>query len=270
MKGVIDTNQSSSLPLQYKFTGPNQPKKKITLPPFVFGEILLRANPDPTLKLLRQFEVQFGLDIGETIRSFSALPEDRMNRFTPFVNPLFARHYARLYSALDFVTDEHRNWARKTKADHLAFCGQMAREGLAFRRRAVGQGAQPAKFNDLNDAINRTPFFRNVVVQSMTNAGQRPTNVANPDRLYATVMANPFLGRMWKSILFWHVSWSRNWNDQAKNFDASGKRDDWVDMTLPLYAADGDIILTADAKVKMAVAASEPQDAVTTGLAKDF
>ena len=180
VKGVIDTNQASSLPLQYKFTGPNQPKKKITLPPFVFGEILLRANPDPTLKLLRQFGAQIGLDIGETIGSFSALPEDRMNRFTPFVNPLFARHYARLYSALDFVTDEHRNWARKTKADHLAFCGQMAREGLAFRRRAVGQGAQPAKFNDLNDGINRTPFFRNVVVESIRMLANAPPTSQTP------------------------------------------------------------------------------------------
>jgi hypothetical protein len=83
-------------------------------------------------------------------------------------------------------------------------------------------------------------------------------------------MSNPFLARMWKAVLYCLVSWARQWQDQRHNFDASPERDDWVDMTLPLYAADGDVILTGDTKLKTMVGAIEQAGLVTTADARGF
>ena len=66
------------------------------------------------------------------------------------------------------------------------------------------------------------------------------------------------------------VSWSRLWQDQTLNFDPSPERDDIADMMLALYAANGDIILTNDNKLKKAIATIEGERGVTTRLANDF
>ena len=63
-------------------------------------------------------------------------------------------------------------------------------------------------------------------------------------------------------ILYYVISYSRAWADQAHNFDPSSTRDDWTDITLPLYAADGNIILTADNKLRTAIRMIEPSGAV--------
>jgi len=40
-----------------------------------------------------------------------------------------------------------------------------------------------------------------------------------------------------------------DYNHQYLNFDPTSDRDDWTDMTVPLYAAPGDTILTQDKKL---------------------
>ena len=48
------------------------------------------------------------------------------------------------------------------------------------------------------------------------------------------------------------------WVDQIHNFDASQSRDDWADITLPLYAEDGDVLVTADKKLCNAMKMVDP------------
>jgi hypothetical protein len=251
-------------------TGVNQPRKQITLAPFVFGEILLRENPNPTLDRLNQFDIRFGLEVGETIKSIATLSEDEMPKFKPFVNPDFVKHYGRFYSGLTSPTDKHKEWARATKDGHRDFCADMAKRTPLAREKLRNGGIRVPKFRDLDDALEQTPSFQDLVVNSITNGGERETRIANAAALYRAVMANPFLSRMWRSILFSLVSWARQWQDQKLNFDPAAKRDDWVDMTLPLYAEQGDVILTADAKLKLLIAVVEPSGVVTTGNAVSF
>jgi hypothetical protein len=270
MHGVIDTNQASRLPYQYKFTGRNQVRKQITLAPCVFGEILLRTNPHPTLEHLNEFDIRFGLEIGETIESISHLSEEQVLKFKPFVNPEFSTHYGNFYSGLSSPSVKHKTWAQNMKQNHQEFCDDMARRSILVRNQLQGRGVRVERFRRLDDALNQLPSFQELVVTSVTNGGQRESQIADAATLYRAVMGNPFLSRMWKSILFFLVSWARQWQEQRLNFDPSPDRDDWVDMTLPLYAAQGDVILTADAKLKMMIAAVEPTGSVTTGNANEF
>jgi hypothetical protein len=271
MHGVVDTNQAARLPQQYQLTGTNQVKKQLTLPPFVLGEILLRANPEPTFERLKGFDIRCGLDLGDTMRAISPLSEEDLARFNPFVNPLFNEAYRRFYSALEEVKPKHREWAQRMKDGNLQFCGDMFQRAILVRkqlgRRNIGV---VERFRDLNYAARQLPSFRELVVTSITNGGARQPRIANADALYQSVMGNPFLRRMWNSILFCLVSWSRQWQEQRLNFDPSPNRDDWVDMTLPLYAAPGDVILTADSKLKMLIEMVEPTGSVTTMNADGF
>jgi hypothetical protein len=51
--------------------------------------------------------------------------------------------------------------------------------------------------------------------------------------------------------------------DQAWNFDPSPTRDDWTDVTLPLYAADGDLLVSEDTKLRTALSIIDPSGKVT-------
>lgn len=146
----------------------------------------------------------------------------------------------------------------------------MAERAVILRDQLRDRGLHVAKLQNLEDALNQLTSFQELVVSSVTNGGERKPRIEDAGALYKSVMANPFMGRMWKSVLFFIVSWARQWQDQRKNFDPSFDRDDYVDMTLPLYAAQGDVILTADSKLKMIIAAVEPAGSVTTGNAENF
>jgi hypothetical protein len=271
MQAVIDTNQASRLPQQYLFTGTKQVRKTLTLPPFVLGEILLRINPEPTFERLKGFDIRCGLDLGDTMRAIAPLSEVDMAKFKPFVNPFFNEPYRRFYSALEEIKPAHRQWAQQMKNNHLQFCGDMFQRAIIvreqLRRRNVGN---VERFRDLNDALRQLPSFRDLVVASVTNGGARQPRIANVETLYESVMGNSFLRRLWNSILFCLVSWSRQWQEQRLNFDPSPNRDDWVDVTLPLYAAPGDAIVTADSKLKMLIEMVEPTGLVTTMTADNF
>jgi trehalose/maltose hydrolase-like predicted phosphorylase len=107
---------------------------------------------------------------------------------------------------------------------------------------------------------------------SVSENGQRPVAVANPDELYAAVMQNPYLSRFFKTMLYYTISFSRAWDDthQEHNFDPEEKRDDWTDITVPLYASSGDLIVTADKKLRGAVAMIDFNSEVRTALAREL
>ncbi len=63
--------------------------------------------------------------------------------------------------------------------------------------------------------------------------------------------------------LAYHLSISRVWADQALNFDPFPERDDWTDIILLLYAADGDVIVSADTTLSKLIALIEPEGRIT-------
>ena len=110
-RGVLDTNQASCLPEANLFTGVNQFRKRLTLPPLVLAEILLRANPEPTLRRLRGYDVRLGIDLRQAFDLLSRVS----TKFRPFApDDIDLSRF--VTSALENPTDRHRNWARDQKA----------------------------------------------------------------------------------------------------------------------------------------------------------
>jgi hypothetical protein len=85
-------------------------------------------------------------------------------------------------------------------------------------------------------------------------------------------MQNPFLSRFFKTMLYYLISFSRAWDHAHRehNFDPEEERDDWTDITIPLYANSGDLIVTADKKLRGAIAMVDPNGEVRTILAREL
>jgi hypothetical protein len=260
--GVVDTNQASLLPPFRPFTGIGQPRKRITLTPHVLGEILLRGDPYPTLNRLLEYDIQFGLEISAVHQELCKLSESDVSKFTPFLAGRGNEHRKRIYSALDGVRTEHTSWAVKMKALQRDFCK------LAVEQVREGRKTRGPKIDQLEEILN-SPDFVNMVVETVTQDGNRPSPIPK-ERLFRAVMENPYLGRLWRCTAYMFVSWQRRWRDQTHNFDPSEKRDDFPDMTLPLWASQGDVLLTKDVKLRRMISLVEPERFVTCSSASDF
>ncbi len=259
---VVDTNQADLLPPVRLFTGSTQPRKRITLTPHVLGEILLRCDPRRTLRRLCEYDIQFGMDLSRVHATLCKLSERDIASFRPFIMGEGEEYRREFYSALDQLTPEHVRWAKKMKARQRSFCGVAATEIQSLRI------IRTQKFDRI-EQILESPYIQNMVVGTVTNNGARSTVVPSA-RLYRAVMDNPYVGRLWKSTAYTLASWQRLWKDQLHNFDPTDARDDFADMTLPLWASKGDVLLTRDTKLRRLVSKVEPNGDITCALAIDF
>lgn len=285
--GVIDTNQAARLPIFATLTGTNQTLKRLTLPPLVLAEILLRHNPAPTLERLRQYEVRFG---GELRPAFDEFISGA--RFRPFVKDYPRLNF--LVSALADPTDRHRSWAQEQKTAVRSYLGTMATSFENWRHRSRASEVErkrlrdiqrsrgdervagserkrsPTKYKTLDEAINDDLLsFRSTVLYVFTN-GRSKQSSAEDAALFERIMAEPCLRRFWRAFLYCQVSWGRQWQDQKRNFDPTPNRDDMTDVQLLLFAEDGDTIITADKLLPTMLPEVEPSGVIRVCTAEEF
>src|SRR5262249_46213183 len=111
-------------------------------------------------------------------------------------------------------------------------------------------------------------FLGSIVVGSIENGGQRVLRLGCDD-LFAAVMRNRQRGRFFRAVLAYFVGISGGWDQQAfRGFGVDfapgggGGNDDWADLSLFLYAQDGDVILSADRRVGAIARIIDPQGVV--------
>lgn len=285
--GVLDTNQAARLPEFRRYTGTNQIRKRLTLTPLVLAEILMRANPEPTLERLRQYEIRFGTELRPAFEEFISGA-----RFRPFVRDFPRLKF--LVSALEGPTDRHRSWASEQKIAVRGYLGTMATVFENWRRlsreseieherlrqiqlargdervRDSERRRRPDKYDTLDEALNDDLLsFRSTVLFVFTNGRSRQSS-AEHAAMFERIMAEPCLRRFWRAFLYCNVSWGRQWQDQKRNFDPSPNRDDMTDLQLLLYAEDGDTIITADKLLPRMLPEVEPSGTIRVCLAEEF
>lgn len=269
MYAVLDTNQALALPKAGAADAPG-----LTLAPYVIAEILLRSDPEPSIRRIRSFRVRYGLQLApEALEQVAGLTESELLHFRPFLAPgtVVASDslYAGLRPDLAPIPDAVRARAIATKGLARAFCGSMFGRSVRARERFRSVGGAP-KFRDLEEALLWLDDWPESVADIISNGSARPLAVPDPRRLYSAVMQNPFLARLFRSILSYQLSWFRLWADPSLNFDPSSRRDDFTDLVLPFYAEDGDVILTADKKLTSLLKMVAPNGAVAAATASDI
>jgi len=270
MRFVIDTNQASLLPSGQRRA------LAVSLSPYVLSEILLRGNPSPTLELLRTFDIHLGLETSDVMVELAQLSPQGIKVFEPFPVPgqKYRQNYEAMRAALYGRAQGHPEWAHHIKSGHLEYCTSLQEKAKRFRKRVRDCGMGDQKFSTLEEAVSElasTPdsFLGSVILGSITNDGKRPTQT-DPAELLRAVLSNQYLGRFFRVQLAYYVSISRVWKDQNLNFGPSPNRDDMTDVTLPLYAADGNVIVTGDTKLTLLVSLIEPEGKVRTRKASEM
>ncbi len=71
-------------------------------------------------------------------------------------------------------------------------------------------------------------------------------------------MRNQHLRRFFSVFFYYSLAMFHLWENQTSNVDPSEDRDDWTDLSLPLYAKDGDIIVSEDRLLRKAIKTVEP------------
>ena len=260
---VLDSNQAGLFCNQVQ-KDPRLLSFDITLPPNVLAELILWGK-QPALSQLYGLKPKIGLHLGDVVATLAKSNEDEILAFRPFPSPATVSSglYGELMNALRWPSPQQHQWATDWKKRNKNFCDQMKKNALVFRKilndkKSKGIIRGNYKFESIADAFGKgtESFIRSIVTSIVAGGGDNhQVAIADSEKLYGAVMANPFVGGLFKTVLFYILSYSRLWGHahQYLNFDPATDRDDWVDMTVPLYASPGDIILTDDKKLKNAI-----------------
>lgn len=264
MRLVVDTNQASLLPASGgRFDG-------ITLSPYVLSEILLRRDPFPTLSALTAHDVRIGLTRPDVLEQVAGLTLEGVHSFEPFRvdGHRYGNDYDLLLQALHQPRKLHIDWARRLKDDHLRYCNSLTGMAVHFRKCLRQRDPSRQKYESFGDALSDLgsgpdSFLGEVILATISKGGSRAIAPSSAE-LIAAVLSNQYLGRMFRSQLAYYLSILRLWTTEELNFDPSPCRDDMTDIVLPLYAGDGDIIVSRDKKLSLLVSLIEVGGRVRT------
>jgi hypothetical protein len=263
---VLDSNQAGIL-CDRLGKEPQLLSLDVILPPHVLAELILWGK-QTCLNHLYALRPRVGLDPAHIMPKLASCNEDQIRTFRPFPSPktVNSKLYHQLVNGLKGPSQRHHQWATTLKKTNKEFCGGMKERALDFRKyirdaTSAGNLQGAYKFASMDDAfdafgIGPDSFIGSMVIDSLSEGGKRQVAINDPDKVYGAVMENPFVGGLFKIVLFYILSYSRMWdhNHQNLNFDPTADRDDWTDITIPLYAASEDTILTQDKKLYDAIA----------------
>jgi len=261
---IIDNNQLTYFNELFKeFSG-----IQIILPLPVYAEIVLRRNPKKSMEALQGHDLLFGMQIGDILSGIRDRSEKEICSFEPFLS-MNTKEYARyLQSIFAEPTNEIISLARHIKDSNLLFCSRMRNNAVNFRkikrdRKSSGAFKDKDRFDKMRDALESAPsFLEELIYNLITQEGKKKCTISSKAGLKDAVMSNPYLSRLFRSMLCYVFSISRMWTNQKYNYDPEEGRDDLTDILLPTYACDGDIIVTDDRKLKQHIKLLEPTGVV--------
>lgn len=258
MNLIIDCNQASRLPTDRAKTKPHS----LSLSPKVLAEIFLRTNPIPTLERIRHYHFKVGLDIADVMLELSRMPPEEITSFEPFYSQrkTYQQDYEGLIAGIHKPTPDHAAWAAKTKEANLEMCAQLIAQSQLARKAMkevvrehrkqlemynVSAEEKPSSYEVFlpYETPNSGNLSFTVLSQSLHGYGCEANRI---EQIYGAVMSNPYLRRLFRCLEAYFVGRAGGWKDQENNFSPSLRQDDVTDILLPLYAADGDAIITED------------------------
>jgi hypothetical protein len=283
---VVDTNQVARLPGLQALRNRRSDFEGLSLSPHVLAEILLLSNPEPLLASLRRFDIRIGWTIWDALRKASGIPIEELETFHPFLSPndpVFDKF-------TDVITRPTANavaWANEVKDSARRFSSRMLQGALEFRDKLKALREKKKKFpeiggegendlvKDLNDALNRIgggpdSFLGWITLTLLMNQEHLTTPASVKLKYHEAVLNNQYLGRFVRILYCYTLSISRLWKDYHLHFDPSLRKDDWTDLSLALYVADGDTLLTEDGRLRRLLSLAEPSGRATARPIEDI
>lgn len=255
---IVDTNQADRIPPPARFA-----QNHLCVPELVLAEVGVRPSEARarTFKRWRQYNVRLGLQPSQVMEELAGLSAEQIRRYRPFADPLSteAGQFAR---ALRGKLDDglFRPWAEAVRRSGLAFGAAMQPRAITARGKL--KQVKAGKAADMDEAVGlmagASSYIGELMISSVRNGGARSSAVSDDDELYAAILANPHLRNFARGLLYYSVAISRAWDEQKANLDPIGNRNDFTDLSLPLYVRDNrDIVWTEDAFARRVLASTD-------------
>ncbi|MGB7623264.1 MAG: hypothetical protein WBN92_13010 [Terriglobia bacterium] len=267
MRLIIDSNQISRFPNSNdlsKFAGKCD---GITLAPYVLAEVIISEKHTQYLSRIRGFDVKLGLEpeyVGEIV---AGLSKDQISTFEPFLERTH-HFYVDYERAMRDPSPDDIASAKRRKDRSLEICVALRDAAKEYRRLAQkDEGVRHLRFHNMEEALSSefgrgNDSFLSLHVSSFISAAStRP--VVESNELLNVVMCNQFLRRFFMTFFYYSLAMFHLWEEQRGNVDPREYRDDWTDLSLPLYAKDGDIIVSEDRLLRKAIKMVEPQGSIS-------
>lgn len=258
MNLVIDCNQASQLPIERSKTKSHS----LVLSCASLAEILLRTDPRPTLARIRSYHFIIGLDVPDVMAELTRITLEEIKSFKPFYagRGLYQHDYEYLVEGIYKPSTDHAAWAAATKARHLQNCARLTEQSVPARneiKKVVQEHRNQAKKNKVDaeekpssymellpyETPEMTGFVYGVVSALLMSHGCEPDRIRP---IYSAMLCNQYLWRLFRSVHAYCLGRAGCWKDQKSNFRPAATADDITDILLPLYAGDGDAIVTQD------------------------
>jgi hypothetical protein len=267
---ILDTNQASSI---YKNEAPLDFDPIIVVPPLTWAE-MLNGSRQLGIKLVQavaQYKVLFGMDLTSIHNHLANFTESEIQSFEPIYPDDSDEHLCRLLT-LHKPTELHFKRAKELKQqsiEHAASFETLFSENKKQERdkKSRGEAVEQVRFVNLKDAMQQLfygsePLYRAGFVQMVTDDGTLPLKSKTPESFFDAVLKNPMLRRCLCVHAIISLGYAGVWNDAQFNVSVSQNRNDVADTHLPIYARDGDTILTEDAMLRRAFREADPKKAV--------
>ena len=281
MRLIPDNNQIA--PLLANYHNLSVAPEGITLSADILAEIIHPPTFDSRTRIatLVALPLRLAVQMQQFVEDVRDLPPDQLQRATPFAEP--GSEWERgttslLYELADPsqpIRAKVQRWAENVKNQNRKFTANLALSNAAQRvreeilRRSGGKANYP-RVGSLDEALassiatGAASDLGSIVLHSVYGVRADSMPEAEKEGRYAAIMANPFLGRFYRTVFCYILSYSRMWDEAHKrlNFEPAEHLDDWTDIVLPMFAEASDIVVSADRKIRAALEVVEPSGAV--------
>lgn len=268
MRIVIDANEAATLARSTEQIAFDWKRITVVLPPLVWAEIQLSPYYAKRLSALAKCNLMFGMDLHEVHAQLSCLNEEQIASFEPVISPKSNRHEKLILRMLQSHS-EMIDQARRLKNDAASGSANIIAKIRGLNKsykdaKSRGQNTTAQKFVTIDDAmLAMHQGLETQLLNDVTSNGTRPMRAISAQSLYKAVMSNMYLGFFMRLVVCINVGYGHAWMDEKLNIDPSVNRNDHTDMTIGLFAGDGDIIVTRDTKLRNAIRHIDPEQRVT-------
>jgi hypothetical protein len=239
MRLIVDANQADPIRFSYKRL-PAKCRPTLVIPYRIWGELLIGSDADKRRRALAKFPLLYGMDMAAIFDELAQRSEDRIRSFVPIYRQGSLEH-ERLHKTFLHPTHDQVRLAYELKAD-----GEMSRQRVSVNlpqlRKKQKDQANAAKSRGETLEYEE---WRNI--EDATHHLPRPIAAKSGDTMFDAVWDNPILRRFLRLQAMVCLGYAQNvWENPELNRTVKKKTDDVPDVSLTLYARDGDAILTAD------------------------
>lgn len=263
MRVILDTNQVAAICRLSSATREAWRELIFVLSAHVWAEIVLGPHGRDRLAVISALPIQFGADLPTALRAVAKGTDAQASVYEPFLRRK-SQLDRTMRQAPKAPTHLLQREAREIKDSNRQRMLDIGRDIQSASKRfrdakSRGESPVPAKglgtIDDAMVALGAPGYLISQLLapEDRSGAGKQETETAA-----SRLVANPYTRRFLQFVVTVHLGYANAWADSTLNVSPSQHRDDITDMTLALYAGDGDILLTADKMFRRAYEHIDP------------